>query len=336
MPHKPHISILMPFKDTARYLPGCLDSILAQSDPDWELIAVDDHSSDNSFDILDSYRRRDARIGLYRNPGKGIIPALRHAYDNSRGTLISRMDSDDLMVENKMAALRAELEKEGPGHVSTGMVRYFPRHKLGRGYLRYEKWINRLCIEKGHFREIYRECVIPSPCWMCYRQDLDSCGAFDPFRYPEDYDLCFRMYRHNFRVCSVGEVLHEWRDHPRRASRNLEEYADPFYFELKIRYFLELEFSKGKELVLWGAGSKGKRLAELLNRSDVHFRWVCNNPRKWGKMLRGQKVEPTSIVEQLYDPLIIIAVSAPDAQREIKSQLIAADLELGRHFHFFC
>jgi len=57
-----------------------------------------------------------------------------------------------------------------------------------------------LTAKGNNFQEIYKECVIPSPCWMIYRTDMDKCQAFLPNRYPEDYDLCFRFYENGMRT----------------------------------------------------------------------------------------------------------------------------------------
>ena len=89
----------MPVKDTAKYLPACLDSILSQTYTNWELIAVDDGSSDNSFSILQEYEKKDQRIVALQNPESSLLKALRYGYANSNGELIHRMDSDDKMPD---------------------------------------------------------------------------------------------------------------------------------------------------------------------------------------------------------------------------------------------
>ncbi|RMF25197.1 MAG: glycosyltransferase, partial [Bacteroidetes bacterium] len=169
----------------------------------------------------------DNRIKVLQNEQKGIAPALRLAFEHSRGSLITRMDADDLMLPAKLETLAGLLEATGPGHVATGGVSYFAEgKKLGAGYRQYAEWLNGLAAIGLHFREIYRECVIPSPCWMAQREDLVRIGAFTEDTYPEDYDLCFRMYHGGLKVVSVPEPLHQWRDHPRRTSRNSEVYRD--------------------------------------------------------------------------------------------------------------
>ena len=114
--HTPLISILMPYKNTGRFLEACLDSIIEQGYNHWELLAVNDHSTDHSQDILQDYARLDPRIKLRLNSGKGIIPALRTAYAISSGAFITRMDSDDIMYPDKLQHLLSGLQSHGrPG-----------------------------------------------------------------------------------------------------------------------------------------------------------------------------------------------------------------------------
>ena len=237
----PLVSILMPVKNTATYLAECIASIQAQAYQNWELIAVDDSSTDASFEILQIFAATDQRITALKNRGKGIIEGLRTAYSVAQGTYITRMDSDDRMRPQKLAALLNPLLEKGTGRISVGLVHYFSADPLGEGYQKYAAWLNNLTQDHANFSERYRECVIPSPCWMCHREDLDVAGAFSSDRYPEDYDLCFRFYAQGLEVEGVNAVLHDWRDYGDRTSRNDPNYADNRFLPLKVHYFLQLD-----------------------------------------------------------------------------------------------
>ncbi len=330
------ISILLPVFNTAPYLRECLDSILAQTEEDWELLAVDDFSTDKSPQILQEYARQDSRIRFFTNEKKGIVPALRLAFQQSTGQLVTRMDSDDRMLPQKLAFLKKLLVKHSEGHVATGLVKYFSSDGVGEGYRRYAAWLNRLALEGRHFDEIYRECTIPSPCWMAWRSDLERCGAFTEDTVPEDYDLAFRFREAGFKIVTHSEVLHEWRDRPDRTSRTDEQYLDNSYLDLKTDWFLRSDYDTGRPLVLWGAGRKGKRLAGLFGERDVPFRWVCDNAGKWGHRIGGVEMESFEILAEMPDAQIIIAVAAPDGQREILDFFKKNGLVAGRDYFFFC
>ena len=184
------ISIVIPAKNTARFLPECLESILTQSYTNWEVIIVNDSSTDNSVEIISEYTKKDNRIRLLSNLGTGIIDALRTAYTVSTGELITRMDSDDIMTANKLLKMSTMLKEHGQGHIALGLVKYFSEEGIKDGYKRYEKWLNRLTKKGENFTEIYKECVIPSPSWMVYKSDFERCEGFDSNTYPEMY--CFK------------------------------------------------------------------------------------------------------------------------------------------------
>lgn len=331
------ISILLPVYNNTLHLGECLDSVLAQSEDSWELIAVDDHSTDESWSILQRYALRDARIRPRRNVGpKGIVPALNLALKYSRGSYITRMDADDLMPVDKLKSLKRLLQERGPGWVATGKVRYFSEGRLGEGYRRYERWLNRLMDSGRHYDEIYKECILPSPCWMAYREALLICGGFGRGVYPEDYDLAFRFYKHRMQIAASKDVLHLWRDHPGRASRTVMAYAGHTFLSLKLPYFLEIDYRRSRPLVIWGAGSKGKETARFMQEEGIHFHWVCNTPSKWGKDIYGVRVKYPETITELYNPQVVVLVAAPDAQPVIKRQLENWGLAVGQDYFFFC
>ncbi len=326
----------MPVRNASPYLDECLKSIINQTEKHWELLVVDDHSTDNSFEILQNHASKDERISVFKINGRGIIPALNLAFENSTGELITRMDADDIMRPKKIELLKSRLIGKGKGHVCTAFVEYFSETPLGDGYKKYQNWLNELTSKNENFNDIYKECVIASPCWMIFREDLLKCEAFDPNIYPEDYDLVFRFYKNGLKVTSVKEPLHQWRDYAERSSRTDPNYADHSFLDLKIKYFLELDHDKKQELFLWGAGKKGKYLAKQFQIKDISFRWISNNERKTGLSISGTILEDFEILKSISNPQIIIAIAAPDDQVEIDKFLKKTHLKKGKHYYFFC
>jgi len=329
------ISVLMPVKNAAKYLEECIQSIISQEEENWELIAVNDHSNDTSKEILMDFQRRDDRIKCFDNKGFGIIPALQTAYHKSSGQLIHRMDADDLMPKNKLSLLKENLIQIGQGNLVTAKVKYFASEGVSDGYQQYEAWLNDLCDRGLHWESIYKECVVPSPCWMVYREDFENCGAFQSDIYPEDYDLCFRFFKHGLRVHAIQEVLHLWRDHTERTSRNHEHYQQNAFFEIKLHYFLQLHHEANRPLVIWGAGKKGKIMAKLLQEKGVKFHWVSNNPNREGKEVYGQLMQSYKEIIQKDNPQVIITVAQRGANKEIEFFLDSLQLRKGRDYFFF-
>ncbi len=332
----PLVSILVPFKNTATYIEQCIQSIINQTYTHWELLITDDYSTDNSYDIVKKIAKKDKRITLLKNEGKGIIDALHTSFKLSKGTLITRMDSDDIMSPNKLQVLSNKLMRYGKGHIAIGLVKYFSEGGIANGFLNYETWLNTLTKTGHNFNEIYKECVIPSPCWMVYKTDLIACDAFNPSRYPEDYDLVFRFYKQNLICIACNDILHYWRDYPTRTSRTDKHYAQNYFLDLKLYYFLKLNYNASRPLVVWGAGTKGKNLAKALISKQIAFYWVCNNSKKIGKVIYGQTLLSFHYIKQLKQVQSIITVANQEAQLDITSYLKSLKMQPMQDYFLFC
>ncbi|MEM9144189.1 MAG: glycosyltransferase family 2 protein [Bacteroidota bacterium] len=330
------VSIVMPFKNTAVFLGECLLSIQNQKFTNWELLAVDDHSTDGSWELLRQFSECDSRIRIFQNSGEGIIPALRTAYAHSNGQFITRMDSDDIMPENRLAWMVQALENLGPGYLAIGQVRYFSDRGISNGYQRYETWLNGLTEKGDNYSEIYKECVVPSPCWMVHRFDMDAIGAFLPDAYPEDYDLTFRFYERGLQCIPCALVLHLWRDYDTRTSRTSPHYAQNNFLEIKLRYFLKLEYDIHRPLAVWGAGNKGKEIAKRLVQGKIDFYWLCDNPKKIGKSIYGKEMLHYKVLRELGHPQSIITVANEEAQDMIRAYLSQLGQVSMRDYFFFC
>ncbi|APY00018.1 glycosyltransferase [Lacinutrix venerupis] len=333
---QPLISILIPFKNTELFLGECLDSIINQTYSNWELLIIDDNSTDNSYSLVESYTKKDTRIKLFKNEGSGIINALKLAFSKSKGTYITRMDSDDIMPNIKLETLLKNLQQHGKCYIATGLVSYFSAEGISDGYRKYETWLNKLTSKGTNYSEIYKECVIPSPCWMISREDLLNIDAFNPTRYPEDYDLTFRFYQANYKIIPCNQTLHFWRDYGTRASRTDANYAENSFIDIKLYYFLKLDYNKEQPLVIWGAGNKGKAIARKLNALNIPFYWICDNPKKIGKHIYNVEMKPFQYLETLKHFQCIVSVANNEEQQTIRAYFLKLNKKSMTDYFFFC
>lgn len=261
------ISILMPFRNAELWIGDTLESILSQDYQNWELIAVNDHSEDQSEAILRSFK--DERINLYNNTGKGIITALQSALKHANGRFITRMDADDIMPTNRLLRFAEMIDNSAPKTVVTGHVRYFSKGAVSAGYLNYQNWLNERCEQNDHFKHIYRECVVASPNWICRKEELEVIGLFDSLEYPEDYDLVFGWYRNGFTIKALSEETLFWREHPERTSRNSPNYQQAAFFNLKLKRFLEIDYDSEDRILLIGRGQKMKLCKDFFKSQNI-------------------------------------------------------------------
>ena len=93
----PPVSIIVPIYNTSDYLSRCIDSVLAQTYPHFELILVDDGSTDESGALADSFAEKDKRITVYHKPNAGVSHTRNFGLSRATGEWISFVDSDDAL-----------------------------------------------------------------------------------------------------------------------------------------------------------------------------------------------------------------------------------------------
>lgn len=96
----PKISVIVPVYNSEKYLHRCIDSILAQTFTDFEVLLIDDGSTDSSGEICDEYAHKDSRVRVFHKENGGVSSARNLGLDNAKGEWISFVDSDDWLVED--------------------------------------------------------------------------------------------------------------------------------------------------------------------------------------------------------------------------------------------
>lgn len=200
----------------------CLESLLASEARDWELVVVDNGSTDGTPQWLEAFAGRTRAVGvpcaILANPSNlGAAEARNQGIKASRGRFITFLDNDTaLRSRGWLGRLAAVLERApAAGMVGPKLVYPRPPHDIqcagaaispsgrvqfrGRGESRLDR---RFCAE----REV--QCLI-SACCMVRREALDKAGLFDPAFHPvqfEDFDLCYRIREAGFRILYTPEV----------------------------------------------------------------------------------------------------------------------------------
>lgn len=119
---KPTVSVIVPVYNVCEFLSGCLDSILAQTFVDYEIICVNDGSTDNSGHIADSYAAKEKRIRVIHQKNKGLSGARNAGLDVAEGEYISFLDSDDYIHPQFLEKLIEIARREKTDIVSCQLV----------------------------------------------------------------------------------------------------------------------------------------------------------------------------------------------------------------------
>ncbi len=319
----PGISVLLPCRDAAAFLPECIRSLESQSDPDFEVVAVDDGSRDATAQLLSDWAGRDPRVRLGSATGSGLVPALRQAAARARAPLLARMDADDIAHPDRLAAQRALLSSN-PRLAGCGtQVEYFPRSALGSGYLRYERWINSLSEPEDLERDLFVECPVAHPTLMLRAADYRAVGGYRDRGWPEDYDLVLRLLAAGSRLANVPRRMLRWRVSPGRLSMTSPGYAADAFQRCKAHHLSRRFLTPARPLVVWGAGRVGKGLARaLLEHGRKLTAFVDLDPRKIGQQIHGaQVISPDALPGVGPRPYVLIAVGSPGARDEIRDAL---------------
>lgn len=107
----PIISIIIPVYNASKYLRSCLNSILSQSFHDIELLCIDDGSTDDSLDILDTFSKLNPRVHVFPQKNSGPAKARNVGLENARGEYIMFCDADDTYCENMCETMLKAIEK---------------------------------------------------------------------------------------------------------------------------------------------------------------------------------------------------------------------------------
>lgn len=317
---QPSVSVIMTVYNTERYLKDAIESILIQTLCDFELIIVDDGSTDNSHALLRDLAAQDKRIKLIYQTNAGIGAATRRAIEESKGSYIAIMDSDDISLPKRLALQKQFLDKHpiidavgsqwrmlgidgqnvgtdthptDPEIVSTLMYAYFSLHHP-------TTMIRREAILKVGGYSADRSCLVP------------------------DYDIFMRMQLEGCKFANLPEILFIWRLNPdstthSRALRQTESVS-------QVRDIGFAQLLKDKP-------EKANFVAKTITYNfptgtwqDHKIKQLCPEQEE-SLLYRTWKALPTYSAEEQFSRTLILWLNKPQEHFEsLQSQLINNDL----------
>lgn len=208
----PRITVLFPFRDAASYVGAALKSVLDQSFPDFEVLAIDDGSVDDGAAIVE--RLADNRVRIIHLSGVGVPRALNAALDEARGEFVARMDADDIALphrfERQLSYLRRHRDvqlvgcqariMDLDGNVTAARI----RKPVGA------EWVSR-----------YSKFASPvvGPTFFGTRTLFQRLGGYADLPVAEDYDFLVRALAHGYKLDNLDEELLLYRCHGNGVSR---------------------------------------------------------------------------------------------------------------------
>jgi glycosyltransferase involved in cell wall biosynthesis len=228
---KPTISVLLPVYNAERFLAQAIDSVLQQTFTDFELLLLDDCSTDGSLSIMESYT--DPRIRLYRNEKNlGISKSLNKGIALANADLIARMDADDICYPHRLEKQYAYLL----AHPECALLSSWVRVITEDGKL----------VRQDDFKSPYYYYNLTFECWMYHpsivfrKAAILQVGGYT-VPYSEDFELFWQVSR-NHLIHNLPEVLLDYRQSPQSLhqvqKKNEYELAQHQQVLRNIRFYV--------------------------------------------------------------------------------------------------
>ena len=278
------ISIIVPIYNIEKFLPCCIDSILAQTFTEWELILVDDGSKDTCGSICDEYATKDGRIRVIHKPNGGLTSARNAGLAMASGEWVMYLDGDDWIEPEMLELLLRKGEETGADIVMGDFLFAYPDRDVP---YRLPDWddckttsLNRYitsvwtCVWGGiHRRSLYEEHQLQSP------QGVTYC---------EDFHLIVRLCYFARKVVNVHRHFYHYRQQEGSVMHNLNkktERDEQWVYQDIIRFFKEQGVYKDyRKTMCWRMLKATQEL--VLDKSDwkafqemvpekKHYIWDC-------------------------------------------------------------
>ncbi len=265
------VSVMMPVYNEAPFLRAAIESILAQTHPEFELLIQDDGSTDESLAIANSYAAHDARISIDSGEHKDIIATANRLLVRAQGDLLIRMDGDDVAHPSRVEALVHAADASPDIDYFAHGIRYIPRDRLSEGMEAYEGWINGLHTHDAIMASRFIECVMPNPACAFRRTLADALGGYVDSPFPEDYEFFLRAAGHGARFQKLPDVLLDWRDHDARHSRLDGRYAQRQFRDLKLKHLIPMLRACTRPIDVIGYGREGKKWCNAFTTAGINI-----------------------------------------------------------------
>lgn len=258
---QPQISIIVPVYNAEKYLHRCLDSILAQTFTDFELILVDDGSPDNSGKICDEYALKDSRIKVIHKENGGVALARQCGIDNAIGEFTIHVDPDDWVETNMLEELYQKACKEDADFVicnyfldtqkDSNIISQRPTEENPKAIL------NDLLFHKLH-GSLCNKLIKLS----CYKNS--NITFIENLNTSEDYLVCIKILKGEPKIAYLDKAFYHYYQNP----TSITHQRNYKFYQMNKLLISELESFLGDEYNQVKAFHKAK-IAQLCIRSNI-------------------------------------------------------------------
>lgn len=284
----------MPCHNCAQTLPAALDSLVEQSFSDFEILAVNNGSTDATAELLRSYTVLEPRLRVLSLNQAGIVTALNYGLAQAKGRYIARMDADDICLPTRLQDQIDYLQTHPRVGLAGGLVIHLDGQEPSPGRAAYVQWHNSLITPEQCAVHRFVECPIAHPSFMFCRSLVSQYGGYLYGQLPEDYELVLRLAEHGVGLGKVPKPVLIWRDGPTRLSSRDPRYFPPAMYSLKSP-FLARWLAKNNpyhpEVIILGSGRESRKRVAWLEQEGIRVTAYADiSSGKIGQKINGLQV----------------------------------------------
>ncbi len=233
------VAVLLPFHQAGAMLDAAIHSIAGQSFREWELLLINNASTDESASIAHDWSHRDPRIHVIDEATVGIAHALNTGLEHATSPLIARMDADDVAHPERLARQVAFMNAHPKIGVLGTRTRFETTVEKSSGMAWFVNWQNAILTPHEHYVKRFVDAPLAHPTVMFRRELVGRFGGYSTEPLPEDHELWLRWMHHGVRFAKLPEELLTWYDHPQRLSRTHAHYSVDAFFTTKAKWIAE-------------------------------------------------------------------------------------------------
>lgn len=333
----PEVSIILPFKNAGQTISDSINSICAQLFESWELILIDDSSTDHSADQVFQFSKHDQRISVYQNKGAGIVDALNTGLSYANGEFIARMDADDVMHRERLSLQYRYLRCNADVGVVSSLVNHTgDSSQDSRGFERYIDWSNGIMTNEGISINRFIESPISHPTVMFRKELISKYGYYSNGPFPEDYELWLRLLHNDVKFAKINRSLLNWKDHSGRLSRTDKRYDRSSFQSIKARYvslWIKQNLDHEMEVHAWGFGKVARRQVHYLQLNGVTIKCFYEvDPNKIERPKSSDKVISIEKIPPCGEIFLLVLIGSMGIREEIGKYLTARGYKNGKDF----